>query len=253
MFGLANVTYEEDIRELYMSIHIGANKGDISDKVLLPGDPYRARIIAEKMLEDVKCYSVVRGMFGYTGYYNGHKISVQGTGMGLPSLSIYVNELIDSYGVKNLVRVGSCGSMQESIKLKDIILAMSSSTESNVNQRTFRNMDFAPTSDFELLLNAHTFAQEQKLKVHVGSILSADVFYGEDAEEWKLWARHGVLAVEMETSALYTIAARKKCRALSVLTVSDSFVTGETSTTLEREQTFTTMVKIALAALIQTN
>jgi len=234
-----------------MSIHIGASKGDIAESVLLPGDPYRARYIAEKMLEDVKCYSVVRGMLGYTGFFQGKRISVQGTGMGLPSLSIYVNELIDFYGVKNLVRVGSCGSMQEEIKLKDLIVAMSSCTESNVNQRNFRGMDFAPTADFGLLLNAYNFAKDKDLKVHVGSVLAADVFYPEDKEEWKLWANHGVLSVEMETSSLYTIAARKKCRALSVLTVSDSIVTGESCSTLERERTFTTMVEIALAALLQ--
>ncbi len=232
-----------------MSLHIDAREGEIAESVLLPGDPLRARFIAENLLTDVKCYSVVRGMFGYTGYYQGQRISVQGTGMGLPSLSIYVNELIDSYGAKNLIRVGSCGSLQEDVGLKDVILAMSSCTESNVNQRTFRGMDFAPSADFELLLKAHLFAKKNGLRHHVGNVLSADVFYGEDTEEWKLWAKHGGLAVEMESSALYTIAARKHCRALSVLTVSDTFVSGKACSSHERERMFTTMIEIALAAL----
>ena len=188
-------------------------------------------------------------MLGFTGLYKGQRVSVQGTGMGLPSHSIYVNELIDSFGVKTLIRVGTCGSFQENIKLRDVVLAMSSCSESNFNRKTFKGMDFAPTADFELLIKAYNYTKTKAKKVHVGSVLSADTFYNEDREEWKLWARHGVLAVEMETSALYTIAARKKCRALSILTVSDCLVTGAASPSQDREQTFTDMVDIALGAI----
>ena len=229
-----------------MSIHIGATRGEIAETVLLPGDPLRARFIAENILKDVRCYSEVRGMYGFTGYFNDKLVSVQGTGMGLPSLSIYVNELIDFYDVKNLIRVGTCGSFHEHIKLGDLILAMSACSESNSNQRTFKNMDFAPTANFNLLSNAYNYGKEKFNQIHVGSVLSADVFYNEDQEEWKLWAGHGVLAVEMESSALYTLAARKQRQALSVLTVSDCLVTGQISTHQEREKTFVRMVDIAL-------
>jgi purine-nucleoside phosphorylase len=232
-----------------MSIHIGAKKGDIAETVLLPGDPLRAKFIAENLFQDVQCYTQVRGMLGFTGLYKGQRVSVQGTGMGLPSHSIYVNELIDSFGVKTLIRVGTCGSFQENIKLRDVVLAMSSCSESNFNRKTFKGMDFAPTADFELLIKAYNYTKTKAKKVHVGSVLSADTFYNEDREEWKLWARHGVLAVEMETSALYTIAARKKCRALSILTVSDCLVTGAASPSQDREQTFTDMVDIALGSI----
>lgn len=232
-----------------MSIHIGGIRGDVAETVLLPGDPLRAKFIAENILQDAKCYSEVRGMLGYTGFYQGKLVSVQGTGMGLPSHSIYVNELIDHFGVRTLIRVGSCGSFQENIKLRDVILAMSSCSESSFNQKTFKGMDFAPTASFELLQGAYQYARSKMPNVHVGSILSSDIFYNEDPEEWKLWAKYGVLGVEMETSALYTIAARKKCRALSVLTVSDSFITSEGSTAEERERTFTQMIDIALNAI----
>lgn len=232
-----------------MSIHIGGKPGDIADTVFLPGDPLRAKYIAENFLEDFRCYSEVRGMYGYTGLYQGKRVSVQGTGMGLPSLSIYVNELINEYGVKNLIRVGTCGSFQQNVHLRDIVLAMSACTESNVNHRSFRGMDFAPTANFDLLLKAYQNASQSSRQVHVGSVLSADVFYKEDPEEWKLWARHGVLGVEMETAALYTIAARFKCRALSVLTVSDNLVTSEATSSQDREKTFLDMIHIALKAI----
>lgn len=232
-----------------MTLHIGGKKGDIAETVLLPGDPLRARFIAENMFTDVKCYTEVRGMLGFTGLYKGKRVSVQGTGMGLPSISIYLNELIDHYEVKNLIRVGSCGSFQENIKVRDVILAMSSCTESNFNHKIFNGMDFAPTANFELLLSAYNFGKEKFNNIHVGSILSADTFYNENREEWKMWAGYGVLGVEMETSALYTIAARKHCRALSVLTVSDCFLTKGQATPEERERTFSEMVEIALAAI----
>lgn len=232
-----------------MSLHIGGKKGDVAETILLPGDPLRARHIAENLLQDVRCYSEVRGMLGFTGLYKGKRVSVQGTGMGLPSLSIYVNELIDHFGVKNLLRVGSCGSFQPNIKVRDVILAMSSCSESNFNQKTFKGMDFSPSANFDLLMQVYNYGKNKISNIHVGNILSADTFYNEDPEEWKIWARHGVLGVEMETSALYTIAARKQCRALSVLTVSDCFLTGQVTTAEERERTFTEMIDIALSAL----
>lgn len=234
-----------------MSIHISGKRGDIAESVLLPGDPLRAKFIAENFLEGATCYSEVRGMYGFTGTYQGKRVSVQGTGMGLPSLSIYVNELIDSFGVKNLIRVGTCGSFQANIRLRDVVLAMSACSESNFNQKTFRGMDFAPTANFDLLLGAYNYGKQKAKTVHVGNVLSADVFYNEDPEEWKQWARHGVLAVEMETSALYTISARKQCRALSVLTVSDSIVNKEATSSMEREKTFMEMVEVALNAILE--
>ncbi len=233
-----------------MSTHIGAKQGDIAPTVLMPGDPLRAKFVAENFLTDVKCYNEVRGMYGYTGKYMGKEVSVQGSGMGIPSLSIYVNELIRFYDVQTLIRIGSCCSYQKEIKIRDIVLAMSSSTNSGVNKLTFKGMDFAPTADFDLLHKAYTYATSKGIDVKTGNILASDSFYNEDAEEWKLWASFQVLAVEMETSALYTLAAKFNRKALSVLTVSDSMITGEETTSEEREKTFGKMVEIALAAAV---
>jgi len=229
-----------------MSIHIGAKKGDIAGTILLPGDPMRAKFIAENFLEDIICYNEVRGMYGFTGTYKGKRISVQGTGMGMPSHSIYVNELITEYGVKNLIRVGSCGSMSEEIKIRDIILAMGACSNSKMNEIRFKGADFAPTANFDLLLKAYQAAGEKGIDVKVGNVLSSDFFYEDDPEGWKLWSKYGVLAVEMETAELYTLAARYGVNALAILTVSDSLVTGELTTSEEREQTFTEMMEIAL-------
>jgi purine-nucleoside phosphorylase len=229
-----------------MSIHIGAKSGEVAETVLLPGDPMRAKFIAERYLEETICYNQVRGMYGYTGNYKGKRVSVQGSGMGMPSLSIYANELICSYGVKNLIRVGSCGSMQPDIKIRDIILAMSASTNSNINNLRFQGMDYAPTASFDLLQKAYTVACEKGIEIRAGNILSSDTFYNEDPEIWKLWAKFGVLAVEMETAELYTLAAKFKVNALSILTVSDSLVSREETTAAEREKTFTEMMEIAL-------
>ncbi|HHU92117.1 MAG TPA: purine-nucleoside phosphorylase, partial [Halanaerobiaceae bacterium] len=218
-----------------MSIHIGAKKGDIAGTILLPGDPMRAKFIAENFLEDIICYNEVRGMYGFTGTYKGKRISVQGTGMGMPSHSIYVNELITEYGVKNLIRVGSCGSMSEEIKIRDIILAMGACSNSKMNEIRFKGADFAPTANFDLLLKAYQAAGEKGIDVKVGNVLSSDFFYEDDPEGWKLWSKYGVLAVEMETAELYTLAARYGVNALAILTVSDSLVTGELTTSEERE------------------
>lgn len=229
-----------------MSIHIGAKKGDIASTVLLPGDPLRAQYIAENFLTNSTCYNKVRGMYGYTGTYNGKRVSVQGTGMGIPSISIYVNELISSYEVKNLIRIGSCGSMQPNIKIRDVILAMSASTDSSINKIRFSGMDYASTANFDLLKKAYDIALKKDIKVKVGNILTTDTFYHDDPDSWKHWANYGVLAAEMETAALYTLSAKFKVNALSILTVSDSLVTREETTSEERQKTFNQMVEVAL-------
>ncbi len=229
-----------------MSIHIGAKEGDIAGTVLLPGDPLRAKYIAENFLTDAICYNKVRGMYGYTGTYKGKRISIQGTGMGIPSISIYVNELITNYKVKNLIRIGSCGSMQVDIKIRDVILAMSASTDSHINKIRFNGMDYAPTANFNLLKRAYDIALEKDISVKVGSVLTSDTFYNDDPNSWKHWANYGVLAVEMETAVLYTLAAKFKVNALSILTVSDSLVTREETTSEERQKTFNQMVEVAL-------
>jgi len=229
-----------------MSIHIGAKEGDIAGTVLLPGDPLRAKYIAENFLTDAICYNDVRGMYGYTGTYKGKRISVQGTGMGIPSISIYVNELITNYKAKNLIRIGSCGSMQADIKIRDVILAMSASTDSHINKIRFNGMDYAPIANYNLLKRAYDIALEKDISIKVGSVLTTDTFYNDDPNSWKHWANYGILAVEMETAVLYTLAAKFKVNALSILTVSDSLVTREETTSEERQKTFTQMVEVAL-------
>ncbi len=229
-----------------MSIHIGAKNGEIAETVLLPGDPLRAKYIAEKFLENAVCYNEVRGMYGFTGNYNGRKVSVQGTGMGIPSCSIYINELISEYNVQNLFRVGTCGALQTDLKIGDVILAMTASTDSQVNKINFNGMDYAPSADFSLLQKAFNAAKEMNINAGVGSVLSADSFYNDDPDYWKIWADYGVLAIEMETSALYTLAAKHKRNALSILTVSDNLVTGEAAASEQREKSFMNMIKIAL-------
>ncbi len=232
-----------------MSIHIGAKKGDIAETVLLPGDPLRAKWIAETFLEDVVCYNTIRGMYGYTGTYKGKRVSVQGTGMGVPSISIYANELIMEYGVKNLIRVGSAGSYQEHVKVRDIVLAMASSTNSGINKIRFKGMDFAPTADFELFMKAVKTAEAKGIEVKAGNVLTSDEFYQDEFEGYKHWAKFGVLAVEMETAGLYTVAAKHGVKALTILTISDSLVTGEETTSEERQSTFKEMIEIALGTL----
>jgi len=233
-----------------MSIHIGAPEGAVAPRVLLPGDPLRARFIAENYLDKPRCYNEVRGMYGYTGTYKGVEISVQGTGMGMPSHSIYVHELINSYGARTLIRVGSCGSIQPEIKLRDLILALSASTNSSMVSRRFGGMNFAPTADWELISKASAIASKNNLELKAGNILSSDVFYDENPEAWKNWAKYGVLAIEMEAASLYTLAARFGVKALCLLTVSDSLVSREETTAREREKTFTSMMELALETAI---
>lgn len=230
-----------------MSVHIGADAGQIAPAILLPGDPLRARHIAETMLEEPVCFNKVRGMLGYTGGYQGKRISVMGTGMGIPSASIYIHELITEYQVRTLIRVGTCGAFQPSLEMGDIVLAQAASTDSQVNKVRFQGRDYAPSASFELLLEAYQIAVEQGLRFQVGGVFSGDTFYEDDPEGWRLWASYGVLAVDMETAGLYTLAAKFQAKALSILTVSNSLVTGEETTASQREKDFNDMVKIALA------
>lgn len=233
-----------------MSIHIAATQGSIAPAILLPGDPLRAKFIAENFLEDVECFNQVRNMLGYTGIWKGQRVSVMGTGMGMPSLSIYVNELIRDYGVKKLVRVGTCGGLHESVKVRDVVLGLSASTDSAVNKVRFKGMDYAPAPSFRLLNAAYQEAISRNLPVHVGKIVSSDSFYTYDPEQWKLWAKFGVVAVEMEAAELYTLAAQYGVEALAVLTVSDHLVTGGDTTSEERERSFGAMVEVGLKAAL---
>ena len=229
-----------------MTVHIGAEPGQIAPTVLLPGDPRRARHFANTLLEDVVCFNEVRGMLGFTGRYGHKRVSVMGTGMGMPTLAIYVNELVTVYNVKTLIRTGTCGALQPQLKVGDIVLAVTASTDSHMNKLRFKGMDFAPVASFELLRQAYDFARARDLRTFVGGIFSTDTFYNDDPDWWRHWAAFGLLACEMETNALYTLAAKFKLAALSVLTVSDSLVTGESSTAEQREKDFTPMARIAL-------
>src|SRR5699024_210457 len=230
-----------------MSVHIGAKKGDIADKILLPGDPLRAKFIAETYLENVIQYNSVRGMYGYTGTYKGEKVSVQGTGMGVPSISIYVNELMESYDVQKLIRVGTCGAIQKDIKVRDVILAQGSTTDSQMNRMVFNGIDYAPLADFSLLKNAYDIGTEKGQPIKVGNVFTSDTFYRDNAKEVnELLGAYKVLAIEMETTALYTLAAKFNRQALSILTVSDHIITGEETSAEERQTTFNEMMEIAL-------
>ena len=227
-----------------MSTHIGAGPGEIAPLVLMPGDPLRARWIAETHLEDARCYSEVRGMYGYTGTWRGRPVSVQGSGMGQPSLAIYAHELFTSYDVQAIIRVGSCGALTERLALRDLVIGSGACTDSSMNKITFEGLDYAPVADFALLRDAAAAAPH----AHVGLLMSSDSFYATRPELTARMAEHGALAVEMEASALYTLAARHGRRALAICTVSDHIVTGEETTAQEREQTFGEMVEVALTA-----
>ncbi len=235
-----------------MSLHIAAAPGQIAPHVLLPGDPLRALWIAKTFLEDAECYSEVRGMYGFTGVYRGERVSVQGSGMGLPSLSIYVNELFTEYDVRSVVRVGSCGALSEDLRLRDLVIASGACTDSSMNRIRFEGLDYAPVADYALLRAAHDAFEARQLDVaaKVGLILSSDSFYSPRPELTQRMAEYGVLAVEMEASALYTLAAQHRRRALAICTVSDHISTGEETTTHERQETFGDMVEIALEAML---
>jgi purine-nucleoside phosphorylase len=234
-----------------MSTHIGAQPGEIAERVLMPGDPLRAKWIAENFLGDAKCYSTVRGMFGFTGTFQGVRVSVQGSGMGMPSASIYTHELITEYGVNTLIRVGSCGALSTDLHLRDVVAASGASTDSSMNRVRFDGLiDYAPVADFGLLRTAVEVADRRGVAMRVGPILAADAFYTDRPDLYDRLADYGVLAVEMESAALYTIAARHRARALTVLTVSDHIKTGERTSAEDREQTFREMVEIALDTVI---
>jgi purine-nucleoside phosphorylase len=231
-----------------MTIHIGADKGQIAETVLMPGDPYRAKWAAETFLDQPELVNEVRGMLGYTGTWKGHRVTIQGSGMGMPSLSIYANELIKDYDAKTLIRIGSCGGMQEKVGIRDVILAMTASTVSTPSRGIFRELGFAPCADYGLLAAAHKAAEAKGTTTHVGGIYSSDVFYDERPDLNEQMVRHGILGVEMEAAELYTLAARYDRRALAVLTVSDHLITGEALPSDQRERSFGDMVEIALEA-----
>lgn len=231
-----------------MSIHIEANPGDIADFVLLPGDPLRAKFIAETFLENAVCYSQIRGMLGFTGTYNGKRVSVQGTGMGLPSLLIYVNELIADYGVKTLIRIGTCGGILEEVKVRDVLMAISASTDSAIVSRVFNGMTYAPTASYPLILKAAKAAETLGINLKAGNILSSDVFYNDPEliDAYAVWRKYGSLAVEMESAGLFMVASKNHVDALSLLTVSDHLLSGEHCSAAERQTSFMDMVRIAL-------
>jgi purine-nucleoside phosphorylase len=235
-----------------MSLHIAAEQGEIAEIVLMPGDPMRARFLAETFLSDYKLYNEVRGMYGFTGTYKGKKVSIQGSGMGMPSISIYAHELINEYNVQKLIRIGTCGTFQKNIELKDIILAQGASTDSAMNKPRFPGAFFAPLADFNMLHLAYNLANERGLKTHVGNILSSDTFYDENPDEWKKWAKYGVLAVEMEAAALFTLASRYNRKAMAILTVTDKLFNHSIKVSAQdREKALIEMGTLALDVAIE--
>ena len=228
-----------------MSTHIAAKEGQIADTVLLPGDPLRAKYIAENFLKDAECYTSVRNMFGFTGTYKGKRVSVQGTGMGQPSLSIYVNELFQFYNVQKAVRIGTCGSIQPDVNVRDLVLGLAACTDSSLLNQRFGDLHFAPTPDWGLLRTAGETAEAKGIKPHVGAIVSSDLFYDEN-ENWRLWQKYGAIALEMEAAELYTLAKKYGRKALAILTVSDNVLTHEETTAEERQTSFVQMMEVAL-------
>ena len=233
-----------------MSTHIAAASGQIAPHVLMPGDPLRAKWIAENFLQDAECYSEVRGMFGYTGTWQGTPVSVQGSGMGMPSISIYLNELFEEYDVQAVTRVGSCGALTTDLQLRDMVIASGACTDSHMNRLTFEGMDYAAVPDFDLMRRAWEAAQGMPVTTKVGLIMSSDSFYHSRPELTQRMVDYGLLAVEMEANALYTLAAKYRRRSLAVCTVSDHIVTGEQTSAAERQETFGHMVEVALAAML---
>ncbi|MDE9451049.1 purine-nucleoside phosphorylase [Aliiroseovarius sp. Z3] len=231
-----------------MTIHIGAAPGQIAETVLMPGDPYRARWAAENFLEGAELVNEVRGMLGFTGTYKGNRVSIQGSGMGMPSLSIYANELIRDYGAKTLIRVGSIGGMQPQVKVRDVVIAMTCTTVATPSSTIFRELNYSPCADYTLLEAAVSATRKRDVGVHVGGIYSSDTFYDERPDLNKEMTRHGILGVEMEAAELYTLAARHGVRALGIMTVSDHLQTGEALPSDQREQSFGDMIEIALEA-----
>lgn len=232
-----------------MSTHINAEKGQIAESILLPGDPLRAKFIAENFLTGATCYNEVRNMLGYTGTYKGVPVSVQGTGMGMPSIGIYSWELINDFGCRNLMRIGTAGSYHKDIKVRDIVAGVSASTNSNYAEAFDLPGTYAPCASFELLMKLADASEELGIPFHAGNILSSDTFYDTREDTWKRWAKMNVMAVEMEAAALYMNAAYLGANALAIMTISDHFVTGEETTAEERQESFTDMMKLALETI----
>jgi purine-nucleoside phosphorylase len=226
--------------------HIGAKNGDFARTVLMPGDPLRAKLIAELFLKDAKCVTDVRNILGYTGFYKGKRISIMASGMGIPSISIYASELFSHFGVEEIIRIGSCGSINDNIQLGDIIIGMAASTDSNVNRQRLNNWDFAACADYTLLDNVVRTAKQRKQKVMIGNIFTADLFYSPQPEAFEKMEKLGILAVEMEAAGLYGVAAELGKKALTVLTVSDHIKTGESMTADERQNSFKNMMELTL-------
>lgn len=229
-----------------MSFHINAQPDEIAKTVLISGDPMRIKHMAGIFLENAFCFNEIRGMLGYTGFYKGKRVSMLGTGIGIPSTAVFLNELAKNYAVKNVIRAGTMGAMQTDLNIGDLVLAQSASTDSNVNRLFFDGLDFSPTANFELLQNAFRVARENNYKTRVGTIFSTDTFYDPNENRWQKWIDHGNLGVEMETSVLYTLAARYNMKALSILSVSDNLITGSSALPDIRETAFTNMFEVAL-------
>ncbi|MGO2925219.1 purine-nucleoside phosphorylase [Lactococcus laudensis] len=233
-----------------MSIHIAAQKGDIADKILLPGDPLRAKFIAENFLENPVLFNDIRNMFGYTGTYKGERVSVMGTGMGMPSISIYAHELITEYDVKKLIRVGTAGSLSKDVHVRELVLAQAAATTSRIIKNDWPEYDLPQIADFDLLDKAYHISKDMGVITHVGNVLSADLFYSDLFDKNIKLGTMGVKAVEMEAAALYYLAAKHQVQALSLMTISDSIVLDEDTTAEEREKTFTDMMRVGLETLI---
>ena len=233
-----------------MTPHNSAKVGDIAESVLMPGDPLRAKYIAENFLENPVCYNQVRNALGFTGTYRGKKISVQASGMGIPSFSIYANELFEFYGCKNVIRVGTCGAVHPEIKLRDTIIATGACTDSAINRNLFDGQDYAAVANFELLRAAADTAAVMQIPVNFGLLFSSDLFYAEKPANWDLWSKYGVLAVEMEAVALYTLAAKYHARGLAMVSVSDHVISGEQISPEERQKGSEQMIRLALETLL---
>lgn len=230
--------------------HINAQPGDFAETVLMPGDPLRAKYIAETFLEDVKQVCDVRNMFGFTGTYKGKKVSVMGHGMGIPSCSIYATELVKDFGVKKIIRVGSCGAVRDDVNLRDVVIGMGASTDSKVNRMRFGGHDFAALADYGMVQNAVEAAKAKGIKVRVGNLFSADLFYNPDFDFFKTMDKYGILGVEMEAAGIYGLAAEFGAKALTICTVSDHILKGEATTSEERQLTFNEMMEIALESVL---
>ena len=231
--------------------HINAEMGDFADTVLMPGDPLRAKYIADTYLENVRQVNDVRNMFGYTGNYQGREISVMGHGMGIPSVSIYAKELITDYGVKSLIRVGSCGAVRDDVNVRDVVIGMGASTDSKVNRMRFNDHDFAAIADFELIQHAVAAAKARNVPVKVGNMFSADLFYNPQTEMAELLKRYGIVGVEMEAAGLYGVAAEFGARAMTICTVSDHILKGDSLSSADRQTTFDDMMLIALDTVLR--